>query len=66
MRTTIDINEKLLKEAWEIIHPSSKRDLIETSLREVIRREKLKRLANRFGRTPMITPAELLRLRRRG
>ncbi len=66
MRTTIDIDEKLLKEAWEILHPRSKRELIEISLREVIRRGHLKRLVSRFGKTPMISRAELLRLRRRG
>ena len=66
MRTTIDIDDKLLKEAWEILHPKSKRELIETSLQEIVRREHLKRLASRLGRTPMITRAELLRMRRRG
>ena len=66
MRTTIDIDDKLLKEAWEILHPKSKRELIEISLQEIIRREHLKRLASRLGRTPMITRAELLRMRRRG
>ena len=65
MRTTIDINEKLLKEAWAIAHPKSKRELIEMSLQELIRREHFKRLANRLGRTPMMSRAELLRKRRR-
>ena len=66
MRTTIDIDEKLIKEAWAVLHPKSKRELIEVSLREVIRREKIKRLVNRLGKTPMITLGEFLRLRRRG
>lgn len=66
MRTTVDIDEKLLKEAWAILRPRSKRELIESSLREVVRREHLKRLVGRFGKTPMISRAELLRLRRRG
>ena len=66
MRTTVDIDEKLIKEAWKILHPKSKRELIEVSLREIIHREHLKRLVRRFGRTPMISRAELLRLRRRG
>lgn len=66
MRTTIDVDEKLVKEAWAILRPKSKRELIEISLREVIRREHMKRLVSRFGRTPMISRAELLRLRRRG
>jgi len=66
MRTTIDIDGRLLKEAWAIIHPRSKRELIEISLKEVIRRERLKRFAGRLGKIPMITKAELIRLRRRG
>ena len=66
MRTTVDIDEKLLKEAWEFLHPKSKRELIEISLREIVRSEKIKRLASRLGRTPMMTPAEFIRLRRRG
>ena len=66
MRTTIDIDEKLLKEAWAILHPKSKRELIERSLEEVVRKEKMKRLIGRLGKTPMISAAEFLRLRRRG
>ena len=66
MRTTIDIDDKLLEEARQLVHPKSKRELIEFSLQELVRREHLKRLVGRFGRTPMISRAELLRLRRRG
>lgn len=66
MRTTIDIDDKLVKEAWAILHPKSKRELIERSLEEVIRRERLKRLASRLGTVPMISLKEFLRLRRRG
>ncbi len=66
MRTTIDIDDKLIKEAWEILRPKSKRELVERSLREIIRREHMKRLISRFGRMSMISRAELLRLRRRG
>ena len=66
MRTTIDINEKLLKEAWELLRPKSKRQLIDASLEELIRHEHLKRLAGRVGRMPMIAKSALLRQRRRG
>ncbi len=66
MRTTIDIDEKLLKEAWDIVHPKSKRDLIEHLLRERIREEHLKRFARRLGTIPMISLKEFLKLRRRG
>jgi hypothetical protein len=66
MRTTVDINDVLLKEAWQLVKPKSKRELIEHSLEELIRREHLKRLADRLGRTPMVSRGELLRIRRRG
>lgn len=66
MRTTIDINDKLLKEAWAIRHPGSKRELVEWALEEAVRREKLKRLAGWAGKIPMINLQEFLRLRRHG
>lgn len=66
MRTTVDINNALLKQAWRLVHPKSKRELIERSLHELVRREHLKRLADRVGRTPMVSRATLLRMRRRG
>ena len=66
MRTTIDIDEKLLKEAWELVHPKSKRQLIEISLGELIRRARLNSLAKRVGHTPMISRKKFLELRRRG
>ena len=67
MRTTIDIDEKLLKEAWDLVHPRSKRELIEISLHEMVRREKLKRFADRIGKIPLdMTLHGLRRMRRRG
>lgn len=67
MRTTIDIDEGLLKEAWEIVHPKSKRELVERSLRELIREEKLKRFASRLGKIPIdMTLQDLKRMRRGG
>ena len=66
MRTTIDINDKLLKEAWKLVHPRSKRELVDFSLQELVRREHLKRLSGRLGRTPMVSYGTFLRIRRRG
>ena len=66
MRTTIDINEKLLKEAWKLVRPKSKRELVDFSLQELVRREHLKRLVGRLGRTPMVSYGTFLRIRRRG
>ena len=66
MRTTIDINDELVKEAWRLVHPKSKRELIERSLEELIRHQHLTRLAARIGRTPMVGRGDFLRMRRRG
>lgn len=66
MRTTVDINNTLLKQAWQLVHPKSKRELIELSLHELVRRAHLKRLADRVGRTPMVSRTTLLRMRRCG
>lgn len=66
MRTTIDIDGKLLKEAWGILRPKTKRELVALALQEVVRREKLKRLAQWAGKIPMISRREFLRLRRHG
>ncbi|MBI4313584.1 MAG: type II toxin-antitoxin system VapB family antitoxin [Candidatus Omnitrophica bacterium] len=67
MRTTIDIDEKLLKEAWAILRPKTKRELIEKSLRELIRHERLKRFSGRLGKIPLdLTLRDLKQMRRRG
>lgn len=66
MRTTIDIDNALMKRAWKLVRPKSKRELIERSLQELIRQEHLKRLAGRVGRMEMIGLREFLRIRRRG
>ena len=66
MRTTIDISESLMRRAWTLIKPKSKRELIERSLEALINREHLRRLASRVGRTSVISRRALLGLRRRG
>ncbi len=44
MRTNIDINEKLLEEAFSVSSVKSKKDLIHEALREYIRLKKRKDL----------------------
>jgi len=67
MRTTVDIDDKLLKEAREILHTKTKRELIERSLAEIVRTEKLRRFADRLGKIPLdMTLRDLKRMRRRG
>lgn len=51
MRTTIDINESLLKEAERLTSIHKKKALVEKAIEELIRRQKLVRLANMLGKT---------------
>ncbi len=50
MRTTIDIDEKLLNEAMNVTNASTKRELIRISLQEVIRKAHVERLRKRLGK----------------
>ncbi len=49
MRSTIDIDEKLLKEAQKITGAKTKKELVNLSLRELIRRKRKEHLINLFG-----------------
>lgn len=49
MRTTIDIDKELLEEALKISKVRTKKELINLSLKEYIRRIRLKNLKNRLG-----------------
>lgn len=49
MRTNIDINDKLLKEAFSVSQVRSKKDLIHDALREYIRLKKRKDLTELAG-----------------
>ncbi|HBY57287.1 MAG TPA: DUF2191 domain-containing protein [Candidatus Atribacteria bacterium] len=49
MRTTIDIDKKLLEEALKISKIRTKKELINLTLKEYIRRIRLKNLKNRLG-----------------
>ena len=65
MRTTIDINDDLLREAQRLTSIRKKKELVEESLKEMIRRERIRRLAARLGRTPLrLTLQSLGRMRR--
>lgn len=50
MRTTIDINPNLLVEAEQLTAIHKKKALVEKALVELIRQEKLVRLANMLGK----------------
>ena len=49
MRTTIDIDNALMEEALKISKVRTKRELINLSLKEYIRRMRLKSLKKRLG-----------------
>ncbi len=49
MRSTIDIDEKLLKEAQKITGAKTKKELVNLSLRELIRKKRKEHLINLFG-----------------
>ena len=53
MRTTIDINESLLLEAERLTSIHKKKALIEKAFEELIRQEKLMRLASMLGKKPL-------------
>lgn len=67
MRTTLDIDEKLLHQAWALGHPKTKTELIERSLEAFIRERKIERLLGKLGRFPLaLTPKGLAKLRAQG
>ncbi len=49
MRTNIEIDEKLLKEAFAVSHVLTKKDLIHEALREYVRLKKRKDLTELAG-----------------
>jgi len=49
MRSTIDIDEKLLQEAQKITGAKTKKELINLSLMELIRKKKREHLISLFG-----------------
>ena len=50
MRSTIDIDDSLLREAMKLTKAKTKRELINMSLQETIKRKRRQRLANRLGK----------------
>jgi Arc/MetJ family transcription regulator len=61
MRTTIDIPQELFEEAQSILGFKSKTDVVIYSLQEVIRKKKLKELADLAGRVKFEKSAKELR-----
>ncbi len=64
MRTTLDIDIKLLEEAMRLTRAKSKKETIDVSLKELIRQRRRERLLSRLGRFKLdLTLKKLERLR---
>ena len=60
MRSTIDINAELIEEAKALTGARTKKEVIDFSLRELIRRSRREHLASLFGRGVLdISPDEI-------
>lgn len=64
MRTTLDLDGKLLHKAMEMSHTKTKTETIEQALRELIRRAHIDRLIARAGTGTTLTLRKLERMRR--
>jgi Arc/MetJ family transcription regulator len=53
MRTSIDIDNKLLEEAQKVTSAKTKKALIDLSLKELIRRKRLEHLISLYGTGPI-------------
>jgi Arc/MetJ family transcription regulator len=64
MKTTVDIPERLLKEAMRNTKASTKRDAVVTALENYNRRCRLRRLADSMGKSDtFMTHEELMEMR---
>lgn len=63
MRTTVDLDSRLLKEAMARAHTKTKRETLERGLQELINAERRRALMARAGKGYGMTLAEFLRTR---
>jgi len=64
VRLNVELDPRLLEEAVEVSGAKSKREAIETALRELVRRHRLARMIDRAGTVPLSGSLEdLLRSR---
>ena len=67
MRTTLEIDDRLMKQALALTKAKTKRELIHRSLEALIRQQRTDRLLGKLGRFPLdLTPRRLTRLRADG
>jgi len=64
MRTTMEIDDKLMKRALALTKAKTKREVIHRSLEALIRQQRLERLLGKLGRFPLeLTSKRLTKLR---
>jgi Arc/MetJ family transcription regulator len=63
MRTTLELPDALVNEAMTLTKISTKTDLIKYALENVIQREKVRELANYFGKITLDIDLDKLRKR---
>lgn len=64
MRATIEIDDRLFEEAKKLTSVKTKKELINLSLRELIRRKRIEHLLSLFGSSPVdITLKDVKRFR---
>jgi len=67
MRTTLDIDDRLMKRALALIKAKTKKELIHRSLEALIRQQRIERLLGKLGRFPLeLTSKRLTKLRTDG
>jgi Arc/MetJ family transcription regulator len=64
MRATVEIDEKLFEDARKLSRARTKKEVINLSLREYVRRKRLEHLLGLYGGSPIdLTSEELERVR---
>ena len=63
MRTTIDIPEKLIKEAMRLMHTRTKTETIRDALALAIRHEKIRQLMDYKGKVDLELDLDVIRKR---
>ena len=67
MRTTLEIDDRLMKRALALTKAKTKREVIHRSLEALIRQQRTERLLGKLGRFPLdLTPRRLTKLRADG
>lgn len=67
MRTTMEIDDRLLNQALALTKAKTKKELIHRSLEALIRQQRIERLLGKLGHFPLqLTPRRLAKLRADG